>query len=69
MNLFRSEEHARNWPTYDADMSYMLKPLAEWARIFAGPVFRNRSRADYITWLLGDEGRAAFAQLRAELAP
>ena len=69
MNLFRSEEHARNWSSYDADMAYMLKPVAEWARIFAGPVFRNRSRSDYITWLQGDDGRAAFAQLRAELAP
>jgi hypothetical protein len=50
-------------------MANMLKPVAEWARIFAGPVFRNRTRPDYITWLLSDEGRAAFAQLRAELAP
>ncbi|MDA3038563.1 MAG: hypothetical protein O3C27_03365 [Actinomycetota bacterium] len=69
MNLFRSEEHARSWTGYDETMASMLKPVAEWARIFSGPIFRNRSRPDYITWLLSDEGRAGFAQLRAELAP
>ena len=69
MNLFRSEEHARSWPGFTTDTIHLLKPVAEWARIFANPVFRNRSRPDYISWLTGDDGRAAFAALRADLAP
>ena len=34
MNLFRSEEHARNWEGFDEAMVSALKPLAEWADIF-----------------------------------
>ena len=68
MNLFRSEEHARNWSGYDADMDRMLKPVAEWADIFSNPFFRERGRPDYISWTRSDEGQAAFAALRARLA-
>jgi len=69
MNLFRSEEHARNWSGYDPAMGYMLKPLAEWADIFSNPFFRERGRPDYITWTRSSEGQAAFGALRAALSP
>ena len=69
MNLFRSEEHARSWSNYDSEMEYLLKPLSRWAEVFSNPIFRNRGRSDYVSWILGDEGRAAFGSLRADLAP
>ena len=46
----------------------MLKPMAEWADIFANPFFRERGRSDYISWTRSDAGQAAFAELRATLA-
>jgi len=69
MNLFRSEEHARNWPGFDAALeARMLKPLAWWADVFANPFFRERHRSDYITWTGGEAGQAAFGELRTRLA-
>ena len=68
MNLFRSEEHATNWNGFDPAYSAMLKPVADWADIFANPLFRERGRADYITWTQSDEGQAAFAELRARVS-
>ena len=67
MNLFRSEEHARRWDGYDEAMASSLKPLAEWADIFSNPFFRERGRADYISWTRSDEGSAAFKLLRSRL--
>ena len=70
MNLFRSEEHARNYVGFDATMAErMLRPVAWWAEIFANPFFRERSRPDYISWTASADGQAAFAALRANLAP
>lgn len=69
MNLFRSEEHARNHTGFDPAMApRMLKPVAEWADIFATPFFTQRGRTDYLTWVRSDEGQAAFATLRSRLA-
>ena len=67
MNLFRSEEHARNWTGFDPTMEASLKPVAEWADIFANPFFRERGRSDYITWTRSDAGGAAFVDLRSRL--
>ncbi|MCP4222166.1 MAG: hypothetical protein GY773_02345 [Actinomycetia bacterium] len=47
----------------------MLKPVSEWADIFANPFFRNRIRPDYISWTRSEEGQAAFGQLRSALSP
>ncbi|MCP3989344.1 MAG: hypothetical protein GY724_09735 [Actinomycetia bacterium] len=69
MNLFRSEEHARNWSNFNPAMGRMLKPVSEWADIFANPFFRNRIRPDYISWTRSEEGQAAFGQLRSALSP
>ena len=67
MNLFRSEEHARNWSEYDPAMDATLQPVAFWADLFSTPIFRQRGRADYITWLQSEQGQAAFAELRSRL--
>jgi hypothetical protein len=67
MNLFRSEEHARNWDGYRDEMASSLHPVAEWADIFANAVFRERRRADYISWTRSDDGRAAWIALRERL--
>lgn len=68
MNLFRSEEHATQWSGYDESMARYLKPVAEWADIFSNPFFRERGRADYISWTRSEAGQAAFVDLRASLA-
>ena len=69
MNLFRSEEHARNWSGFEPGLeARMLKPVREWAEIFANPFFRERVRSDYISWTQSEPGQAAFAALRASLA-
>ncbi len=67
MNLFRSEEHARNWSDFAEDMAPSLLPISEWADIFANPFFRQRGREDYISWTRSAEGAAAFGELRARL--
>jgi len=67
MNLFRSEEHAKRWNGYDPAMADALKPVAEWADIFSNPFFRQRGRADYISWTRSDDGAATFTLLRSQL--
>ena len=67
MNLFRSEEHARNWSEYDTAMVATLQPVAFWAELFSNEIFRERGRPDYISWLQGPAGQASFATLRAGL--
>ena len=67
MNLFRSEEHARRWNGFDEAMASSIHPVAEWADIFSNPFFRERGRADYISWTRSDAGREAFMALRDRL--
>jgi hypothetical protein len=67
MNLFRSEEDARNSATFNADWAHMLMPVARWAEIFSSPMFRERGRPDYISWLRSTEGQAATAAMRAKM--
>jgi hypothetical protein len=67
MNLFRSEEHARNWDGITEAMASSLKLVAEWADIFSNPFFRQRGRTDYISWTRSEAGAAAFGELRGRL--
>ena len=69
MNLFRSEEDARNWTDFDASMDGFLKPVADWAAIFSNPFFRERGRGDYLSWTRSEAGQAAYGDLRAALSP
>jgi hypothetical protein len=48
MNLFRSEEHVKNWSLYDSVSSESIMPLSNWALAFSGPLFRNRLKPDYL---------------------
>ena len=67
MNLFRSEEHARNYDGFNESMASSIKPVSEWADIFSNPFFKQRGRPDYISWMRSEEGAAAFTELRGRL--
>jgi len=64
MNLFRSEEHARNWDGYEEEMASSIRHVTEWADIFSNSYFRQRGRSDFVSWTRSDAGMAAFAQFR-----
>jgi hypothetical protein len=65
MNLFRSEEHVKHWSQYDAESEDAIMPLADWAKVFGGPLFRNRLDDDYLSRVR--EYRGAFGQTLQEL--
>ena len=67
MNLFRSEEHARNWSFFNPDFEKTLKPLSFWADLFSGLIFRARGRSDFISWLRTDEAKKAREELGAKM--
>ena len=48
MNLFRSEEHVRRWADFDPQSEAGIKPVRELAQVFAGPLFSERLKDDYI---------------------
>ena len=49
MNLFRSEEHVKNWLQYDPVSAESIMPLSDWALAFSGPLHRNRLEPDYLS--------------------
>jgi hypothetical protein len=49
MNLFRSEEHVKNWSLYDPVSADAIMPLADWALVFSGSLARNRLEPDYLS--------------------
>ena len=49
MNLFRSEEHVKNWALYDPSTADSIMPLSNWAAVFSGPLCRNRLQPDYLS--------------------
>jgi hypothetical protein len=50
MNLFRSEEHARNWDGFNPASLDDLRPLTAWIERFSGEVHHSRARSDYMSW-------------------
>ncbi len=52
MNLFRSEEHVKNWSHYDPASAESIMPLSSWATAFSGPLFRNRLEPDYLNQVM-----------------
>jgi hypothetical protein len=48
MNLFRSEEHVRNWSLYDPESADGIMPLADYATLFSTSLFRERLQPDYL---------------------
>jgi hypothetical protein len=67
MNLFRSEEHARQWKGFKPEMEKTLRPVSFWAELFSEQLFRQRGRADYMSWLRSEEGRQSLASLWAKM--
>ena len=49
MNLFRSEEHIRNWPEFKTGTEEGIIPLDDLVKLFSGSYFRNRLDADWVS--------------------
>ena len=49
MNLFRSEEHIRNWPRFDPAAEQGIVPLANLVTLFSLDMFKKRLEPDYIS--------------------
>jgi hypothetical protein len=49
MNLFRSEEHVKNWAPYDRVSAESIIPVVGYAQAFSGPLFKNRLSPDYLS--------------------
>ncbi len=61
MNLFRSEEHVKNWAQYDSVSAESIMPLSNWAQTFSGPLFRNRLKPDYLAHIQEYAGEMILA--------
>ena len=49
MNLFQSEEHARQWTGFDPSYEEGLQPLSYWVEWFSAPRFSERGSPKYIS--------------------
>ena len=49
MNLFRSEEHARNWPHFDPQSAEGTMPLADWMQMYTVESMKHMLDGDYIS--------------------
>jgi hypothetical protein len=49
MNLFRSEEHIRNWARYDPATAEGIFPLEDLVKLFTGKFFQKRLDLDYVS--------------------
>jgi hypothetical protein len=47
MNLFRSEEHIRNWVRYDPAAEQGILPLQDIVNVFSGKFMQKRLNLDY----------------------
>ncbi len=52
MNLFRSEEHIRNWARYDAAAEQGILPLENIVTVFSGKFMQKRLDRDYASHAL-----------------
>lgn len=52
MNLFRSEEHVRNWASFKAGTEEGITPLPDMLKLFSGPYFQRRMDEDYVTQMV-----------------
>ena len=58
MNLFRSEEHVRNWSGFKSGTQEGIVELSLLAKLFSGNFFARRSDPDYFSHI--QEYRAAL---------
>ena len=49
MNLFRSEEHIRNWARFEAGTEEGIIPLDDLVTLFSGNYFRRRMDPDWVS--------------------
>jgi hypothetical protein len=49
MNLFRSEEHVRNWARFDISNEEGIIALNDLVKLFSCENFRRRPEADYLS--------------------
>ena len=49
MNLFRSEEHIRNWTRFDPASEEGIVPLQDLVKLFSGNYFRRRMDQDWVS--------------------
>jgi hypothetical protein len=49
MNLFRSEEHIRNWHGFEPDTIEGIIPLDDLVKLFSGSYFRKRLDPDWVS--------------------
>jgi hypothetical protein len=49
MNLFRSEEHVRNWARFDPATTEGIIFLPSLVKLFSGPYFRRRMDLDWVS--------------------
>jgi hypothetical protein len=65
MNLFRSEEHIRNWSSFDPAAEQGIVPLANVVKLFSMDMFKKRLEPDYVA-NIGQYAKEFFAAV-AEL--
>ena len=49
MNLFRSEDHIRNWAGFDPATEEGIFPLPDLVKLFSGNYFRRRLDPDWVS--------------------
>ena len=49
MNLFRSEEHIRNWAQFDPAAEEGIVPLENVVKLFSGNNYRRRMDGDWVS--------------------
>jgi hypothetical protein len=49
MNLFRSEEHIRNWTRFDPATTEGIIPFLDLVKLFSGPYFRRRMDLNWVS--------------------
>ena len=49
MNLFRSEEHVRNWSGFKAGTEEGMNKVSDIAGLFSGNFFTRRLDSDYVS--------------------
>ena len=49
MNLFRSEDHIRNWARYDSAAEQGILPLESVVKVFSEKAFQKRLDSDYVS--------------------
>ncbi|MEE9912767.1 MAG: hypothetical protein K4571_13720 [Deltaproteobacteria bacterium] len=59
MNLFRSEEHIRNWTSFADGTEEGITPIADMIKLFSGQYFRRRLDPYYVSRMFEYAGEMA----------